>query len=99
MKKTLKDIAYISGIIVAVVLLIWIVGLFTGCSQRECNYDPNTGELHYKSNSIATDTTADYIKITTPTGVIIELNRIKQDNDGVKAITPYGVVETKGETK
>jgi hypothetical protein len=67
-----------------------------GCTQRECSYDPKTGLVHYKSVSFATDASADIIRIKTPSGVHIEIVRIKQDNDSIKLVVPpYGAIETK----
>lgn len=75
--------------------------LLSGCTQRICQLevvDPNgivTEYYLYKSNSIATDTKADHVKITTAKGWVIEFNKFKQNNDSLKVVTPYGVVESK----
>lgn len=72
-------------------LTIWVVG----CTQRECDYNPITGLVHYKSVSFATDASADIIRIKTPSGVQIEIVRIKQDSDSIKLVVPpYGAIET-----
>ena len=74
-------------------LTIWAVG----CCQRELSYDPNTGIIHYKSNHLATDTSADYVKVTTPSGIVIEFNKFNQDNDSIQVWTPWGMMETDNE--
>ncbi len=86
-------------------LTIAIVITLTSCQQRECTYlvDPNGVVIgfHYKSNSIATDTNADRVKITTRSGVVIELNGVRQQQDSIKASAIVAgvpvVIETKGE--
>lgn len=77
-----------------------LLALLSGCSQRICHLevvDPNgvvTEYYLYKSNSVATDTKADHVKIVTRTGFTVEFNKFKQDNDSLKVVTPYGVVES-----
>ncbi len=68
-----------------------------GCSSRKCSYNPLTGEIIYESNHIATDTSADWVKITLPDGTIIEFRKFIQDNDSLRMITPYGIVETEAD--
>ena len=81
-------------------LTLITVMLLTGCSQRIVDVytpDPNGVPVltyRYKSNSIATDTSADSARIKLPDGTDIEFNKFKQDNDSVKVITRYGVAET-----
>lgn len=81
-------------------LLLSLITLLSGCVRRICEFetvDPNgvvTGRGRYQSNFIATETTADYFKITTPRGIVLEFNRLKQDNDSIKVIAPYGIIET-----
>ena len=65
--------------------LTLIIILLAGCTQRIASYNPETGEIYYKSNSIATDTSADNVKITAG-GVMVEINKIYQDNDSGKAV-------------
>ncbi len=72
------------------ILLLIALLFMAGCVQREFRY----GEAHYKSNFFATDASADWVKITLPDGTKIEFRKFKQDNDSVKMITPYGIVET-----
>ena len=96
MKNKLKDIMFIAGMLACIIILVWL----TGCTQRICNYeiiDPNglvTGRFAYKSNFIATKVNADYIKVQTSNGVVVEFNRFSQDNDSIKVATPYGTLGT-----
>ena len=84
-------------------LLLLIILACAGCVQRVCDYDiidPNglvTGRVHYKSNFFATDTSADWVRITLPDGTIIEFRKFIQDNDSLRMITPYGIVETEAD--
>ena len=89
MKKIIYEIAILIAAILALLLLC------PGCVQRECTYDPNSGMVHYKSNSFCSDTSADNINIKIPTGVLIEINRVIQSNQSIKLIVPpYFMVET-----
>lgn len=62
----------------------------TGCSQRECDVtiiDPNgliTSKYHYKSNHLATKASVDVVEIVLPSGTVIRLNGVKQDNDSIR---------------
>ena len=76
--------------------------LLAGCVQREYKYsviDPNglvTAEIRIKSNYLASDVRADNIYLESPTGWIVEVNRIDQENHSIKLIVPpYFMVETK----
>jgi hypothetical protein len=60
--------------------LIIIIAL-TGCVQRIVEYNPDTGYWRYKSNSFASDTQADRIKIVTPSGIVIEIDKAYVNND------------------
>ena len=81
--------------------LLFVACWLGGCSQRECQYDfvdPNgvSHTYYYKSNSFASDTSADGIKLVLPDGTVLKVFKIKQDNDSLKAISPaVGIVETK----
>jgi len=78
--------------------LTLIIILLTGCTQRIAVYNPKTGEIFYKSNSIASDTTADVVRIKLGK-TEIEVGKLHQDNDSVKIITPYGWMETESEAE
>ena len=96
MKRPTKYLSWMDIIVYGGVILAVFIGLFcTGCVKRECSYNPTTGEFHYKSNFFATDTSADWVRITLPDGTVIEFRKFIQDNDSVKMITPYGAVKTK----
>ena len=86
MKHLITTLLYLGLFLLA----IWAAG----CCQRECTYDPTTGIVHYKSNHLATDTSADYVKVTAPNGIIIEFNKFSQDNDSMLVWTPWGMMET-----
>jgi hypothetical protein len=83
--------------LIALLAVVWAVA---GCAQREyrhTTFGPTGIPLeieHYKSNTIATDTQADNIYIEKPDGTIVEVNGVEQNNDSVKVITPYGIIET-----
>ena len=74
--------ALISIAIGAVIFLLTF--LVVGCSQRECTYNPETGLIHYKSNSLCTFTRADRVTVVLPSGARVEINRLVQDNDSIK---------------
>lgn len=79
----------------ALIILLFSIGLWAaGCVQRECSYDPSTGIVHYKSNYVATDASADAVTLKTPGGIVIKINNVKQDSDKAKIVTPYGIIET-----
>jgi hypothetical protein len=70
-----------------------------GCTLRTCKVEifdidgkPILKGL-YQTVHIATDVDVDDFKLNIPKK-IIEFNRFKQDNDSVKIITPYGMVES-----
>ncbi len=79
--------------------LLILLLLLAGCNQRIYQHDivdPN-GISHtywYKSNSFASDSSAEYVEIITPDGTIIRIWKPLQDNDSVKVITPWGIGET-----
>ena len=73
-------------------LILITVICITGCSQRICEVVTPTESYYYKSNSIATDTAAT-IRITLPSGVVIEAVG-RQDNDSVTLLTPAGAVRS-----
>ena len=70
--------------------------LFCGsCVQRECSYNPKTGEVRYKSNHFATDASVEALEVVFQNGMVIRFNHFKQVNDSVKVIVPpYGAIET-----
>ncbi len=89
MRKLLMDILIAAGIILAA----WLIG---GCVQREYRYNPKTGEIHVKTNYLASDVQVDNIYLESPTGWIVEFNRIVQENQSFKLILPpYMIIETK----
>ena len=95
----MKFLEFLFYVLTLTVIFMFMLGVI-GCTQRICEYsivDPNgvvTNIYRYKSNHIATDTTADYVKVVTPNGTQIEFNKFQQDNDSVKLLTPYGTLET-----
>jgi hypothetical protein len=80
--------------ILIIIICVIIILLTAGCSQRICEYNPTTGVWRYKSNHFATESQADKVTITTPSGIVIEIDNAAVDNDSIKAVTPYGIVET-----
>jgi hypothetical protein len=80
-------------------ILITIVFLIVaGCSQRIYQHDINKDGSHtyyYQSNSLMSDTSADEVEIVTKSGTVIRVRKPLQDNDSVKVITPYGIIESK----
>ena len=46
MKTKIKDIAYISGIITAIIILLWFVGILTGCSTTKWKFPDGSEFLH-----------------------------------------------------
>ena len=82
----------------AIILACW---LELGCSQRECDYNPDTGVWRYKSNSLLTDSSADRITVTTSTGVVVAIEKAYLNNDSItfrfNPITRQIEVVTKGD--
>jgi hypothetical protein len=76
------------------IAIVIICLLMVGCSQRICEYDPTTGIWRYKSNSLATESHADKVTITTPSGIVVTVEKATQDNDSVQAVTPSGAIKT-----
>ena len=77
----------------AIVILLLIYAM--GCVQREYRYNLITGEIHVKTNYFASKVQVDNIYLESPTGWIVEFNRILQENQSVKLIVPpYFMVET-----
>ena len=83
----------------SITITLLIACLCCGCTQREYQHDivdPNgvSHTYYYKSNSIASDSYAESVRVTTPDGTILEVTMPVQENDSIRAISPYGVVET-----
>lgn len=70
-----------------------------GCTQRIYQHDivDLNGVSHtyyYQSNSIASDSSADSVTMTTKDGVVLKVIRGLQENDSIKGYTPTGIFET-----
>jgi hypothetical protein len=66
-----------------IALTICLVLHITGCFQRIVEYDPTTGIWRYKSNSLATESHADKVTITTPSGIVVTVEKAYLDNDSL----------------
>jgi archaeosine-15-forming tRNA-guanine transglycosylase len=84
--------------------LIWLLLLpaltvwFVGCSQTiydriTINPDGTIEQVHIGSTSLATAKAIDGLVIETGRGRVA-LNQATADNDKLKVVTPYGIIET-----
>lgn len=101
MKKRFNCPALIS-LFIGISIIVGVVLILGGCSQTIYNretliIDPNgttTYErIHLGSTGVATAKTIKDLAIRTERGTI-GLNRATVDNDSIKAVTPYGIIET-----
>lgn len=100
MKRITKYLSLMDILVYGGVIIMVIIGLFcNGCSQRIAEYNPETGVWRYKSNSFATDSSADRIVVRTPSGLEVAIERVIQENDSVKASAVVGGVPVIIESK
>jgi hypothetical protein len=64
-------------------LLACLIFGASGCSQRICEYNPDTGIWRYKSNSLLTDSSADRIVVKTPAGIEVTVEKAYLNNDSL----------------
>ena len=93
-----------SQLIKHIIIIAWIaisIFLAYGCNQRLCEYNPDTGYWRYKSNHLATDSSADRIVIKTATGLEVAIERAYLANDSItfrfNPVTRQIEVVTEGE--
>ena len=86
--KTLKDIACISGMIVAAVLLIWITVAITGCMVIWTDHA-------FIATAFKTVDANDIAVVADPNGTKIGSGVSRTENDKLKVITPGLIGETK----
>lgn len=90
-------------ILTLAVLMLWTL-LLSGCSQREASktvVDRNgkmISRYHYKSNSFASETSADSVEVVVDGKVVLRINNLAQDNDSVKASALIGGIPVIAET-